>query len=205
MQMTKGTKKKTKGKASRERIIDAARKLFCSNGFHATTTAELTAEAKVGISQIYRIFASKDDIVLAIVEQRMRAMGMEMHAIFDAVKRGDLSTFDAIKTMVASLLADREVGLVFEILAESCRNPAVAERVASLATFYRDGIHHLAAFAKPGSSPAEIEAYVNLMLACLIGLYYRPVIGTTNAETSHNVACLMMRALGLPDRPLVGM
>ncbi len=203
MQTTKRAKKKTAGKASRERIIDAARKLFGSKGFHATTTSELTAEAKVSIAQVYRVFASKDDIVIAIVEQRMRAMGMEMHAIFDAVKRGDLSTFDAMKTMVASLLDDREVGLVFEILAESCRNPAVAERVTSLTTFYRDGIYHLAAFAKPDSSPAEIEAYVNVMLACLVGLYYRPVLGTTNAETSHNVACLMMRALRLPDQPLI--
>ena len=76
---------------------------------------------RVSIAQIYRVFASKDDIVIAIVEQRMRAMGMEMHAIFDAVKRGELSTFEAMKAMVASLLADREVGLVFEILAEAGR------------------------------------------------------------------------------------
>jgi TetR/AcrR family transcriptional regulator, repressor for uid operon len=203
MQTTKRAKKKTKGEASRERIIEAARKLFGSKGFHATTTAELTAEAKVSIAQIYRVFASKNDIVIAIVEQRMRAMGMEMHAIFDAVKRGDLSTFDAMKTMAAALLDDREVGLVFEILAEACRNPAVAERVASLTTFYRDGIYHLAAFARPDSPPTEIEAYVNVMLACLVGLYYRPVLGTTNAQTSHNVACLMMRALRLPDPPLI--
>ena len=203
MQTTKRGPKKIKGEASRERIINAARKLFGSKGFHATTTAELTAEAKVSIAQIYRVFASKDDIVIAIVEQRMRAMGIEMHAIFDAVKRGELSTFEAMKAMVASLLADREVGLVFEILAEAGRNPAVAERVASLTTFYREGIHHLAVFARPDSSPAEIEAYVNVMLACLIGLYYRPVLSTTNAETSHNVACLMMRALHLPDQPLI--
>jgi TetR/AcrR family transcriptional repressor of uid operon len=203
MPTVKRAQKKTKGESSRERIIDAARKLFGSKGFHATTTAELTAEARVSIAQIYRVFASKEDIVIAIVEQRMRAMGIEMHAIFDAVKRGDLSTFEALKAMVASLLDDREVGLVFEILAESCRNPAVAERVASLTTFYRDGIYHLAAFAKPDGSPAEIEAYVNVVLACLIGLYYRPVLKTSNAETSHNVACLMMRALRLPDQPLI--
>ena len=203
MQTSKVSKKRTEGKTSRQRIIDAARKLFCASGFHATTTAELTAEAKVSIAQIYRIFSSKDDIVIAIVEQRMRAMGLEMHAIFDAVKRGDLSTFDAIKAMTNSLLDDSEEGLAFEILAETCRNPAVAERVANLATFYRDGIRRLAMFAKPDCSPAELEAYVTVMGACLIGLYYRPLISTTAAETSHNVACVMMRALGLPDQPFI--
>jgi TetR/AcrR family transcriptional regulator, repressor for uid operon len=200
MTKTKDAKKNTKGTASRERIIDAARKLFGSSGFHATTTAELTAESGVGIAQVYRIFASKDDIVIAIVEQRMSAMVAEMHAIFDAVRSGDLSTFDGIKAMAATVLDDQEVGLVFEILAESYRNPAVAEHVAKLAKFYRDEIRHLAVFAKPDSAPAELEAYVDVMLACLVGLYYRPVLGTTNAETSHNVACVMMRALGLADK-----
>jgi TetR/AcrR family transcriptional regulator, repressor for uid operon len=200
MTTTKGAKKNSKGTASRERIIDAARKLFGTNGFHATTTAELTAESRVGIAQVYRIFASKDDIVIAIVEQRMSAMVADMHAIFDAVRGGDLSTFDGIKAMAATVLDDQEVGLVFEILAESCRNPAVAEHVARLATFYRDEIRRLAMFAKPDSSPAELEANVDVMLACLVGLYYRPVLGTTNAETSHNVACVMMRALGLADK-----
>jgi TetR/AcrR family transcriptional repressor of uid operon len=200
MPMTKSAKKGSKRNASRERIIDAARKLFGTSGFHATTTAELTAASEVSIAQIYRIFASKDDIVIAIVEQRMSLMVAEMHAIFDAVKGGDLSTFDGIKAMAASLLNDQEVGLVFEILAESYRNPAVAEHVTRLATFYRDEIRHLAEFAKPDSSPVELDAYADVMLACLIGLYYRPVIGTTNAETSHNVACVMMRALGLADK-----
>jgi TetR/AcrR family transcriptional regulator, repressor for uid operon len=201
MPTTKGARKNNTKKESRERVIDAARKLFGTTGFHATTTAELTAASEVSIAQIYRIFASKDDIVIAIVEQRMSLMVAEMHAIFDAVRGGDLSTFDGIKAMAASLLNDQEVGLVFEILAESYRNPTVAEHVTRLATFYRDEIRRLAEFAKPDSAPAELDAYADVMLACLIGLYYRPVIGTKDAETSYNVACVMMRALGLAEEP----
>ena len=130
-------------------------------------------------------------------------MVAELDNIFDSLKNGDLSTFDAIKAMATALLDDPDVGLVLEIMAESSRNPAVAERLTSLTTFYREGIRRLAMFAKPDSSPAELDAYVNVMLACFIGLYYRPLIGTANEEISHNVACLMMRALGLPDQQLV--
>jgi AcrR family transcriptional regulator len=203
MQTDKDAKKKVKGKASRERILDAAEKLFGSKGFHGTTTAELTAESGVSIAQIYRTFTSKDDIVIVITEQRMLNIGTELHVIFDAMKRGDLSIFDALKAMISSLLNDKDVSLVFEILAESCRNPAVAEHVEGRATAYRDEMRRFAAFAKPDSSPAEIEAFVNVMFSCLFGLYYRPVITTTDEETSHNVACLMMRALGLPDQPFI--
>ena len=201
--MNEGGRKNRKKEESKERILDAARKLFGSKGFHATTTAELQAESQVSIAQIYRTFSSKDEIVVTITERRMSAMAQEMHAITDAAKHGDIPMFDALKAMVMSLLNDSEVGLVFEILAESCRNPSVAERVASMATFYRNELRALAEFAKPDSSEIELEAYLNVILACLTGLYYRPVISTGKAETSHNVACLLMRALGLPDQALI--
>ena len=203
MQITKGIKNNAKAKASRDRVIDAASKLFGSKGFHATSMAELIAESDVGAAQIYRIFLSKSDIVIAIVERRMNASLAVVNDIFDSVRRGNLSTFGAIKDMIAALLDDSEVDLVLEIMAESCRNPAVAEHLTSLTTVYRDGIRRLAVFAKPDSSLAELDAYVNLTFACFTGLLYRPVIKTTNEETSHNVACLLMRALGLADQPLV--
>jgi len=202
--MTQAAKNTVKKKSSRERIIEAARNLFGSKGFHATTTAELTAEAKVSIAQVYRLFESKHDIVIAIVEQRMNANLAEIHDIFESVKRGEVSAADAIKALIAYSLNDPESGLVFEILAESYRNPSVAERLATLVTFHRDGIRRLATLANPDSSPSQLDAYVTLVSACLTGLFYhRPVTKAKSDEMNHNVTCLMLRALGLEDQALV--
>lgn len=191
------------GESPHERIISAARRLFGTKGFFATTTAELASEASVSIGQIYRLFSGKDDIILAIVEDNVRARVAKMHAIFDAMEAGDLDMFDALKAIIEISLHDPERGLSFEILAEAWRNPPVAERLDSLTDFYRDGVRRLAALARPNVSAAELDAYVNVMMACFIGFGQR----TSNSPpvdaeaTSHGAACLLIKALGLaqPD------
>lgn len=187
------------GASPRERIIDAARRLFGTKGFHATTTAILASEASVSVGQIYRLFSGKDDIVLVIVEDNVRARVAKMHTIFDAVEGGEMVMFDALKAIIELSLHDPDRGLSFEILAEACRNPSVADRVDQLTDFYRDGVRRLAALARPDVSAAELDAYVNVMMACFIGFGHR----TSNSPsidvetTSHGAACLIMSALDL--------
>src|SRR3546814_8527517 len=90
----------------------------------------------------------------------------------------------------------------YEILAEAVRMPLVAERFEAQTAFYREGIRRLAALARPDVSSAELEAYSDIMMACFIGLGHRTAVSPpVDAEaTSHNTACLMMRALGLAEQ-----
>src|SRR5690606_26593701 len=113
----------------RERIINAARRLFGAKGFHPTTTAELAAEASVSMGQIYRHFDAKSDIVLAIVEKNVHARLAQMDAIFDTVERGKCSIFDAFKAISEISLVLDDGSLSYEILAEAVRNASVAERL----------------------------------------------------------------------------
>lgn len=192
-------RKYAQGESPRERIIDAARRLFGSKGFYATTTAELASEASVSVGQIYRLFMAKDDIILAIVEDNVRGRVAKMHAIFDAVEGSELAMFDALKAITELSLRDPGRGLSFEILAKACRNPSVAERLEPLSEFYRDGIRRLAALARPDVSAADLDAYVDIMMACFIGFGHQASDSPSiDVDTkSHNAACLMMRALGL--------
>ena len=203
MQTANAPKKHSKAQSTRERIINAARKLVDLKGFHAMTTAELAAEAGVNIALIYRHFSSKEDIVLTIAEQDFEMHIAQRTAIFDAVKRGELSVFDAIKSFAYTRLTHHEVGLFFEILAESCRNRPVAERFGAMTEMYRDGIRYLAVLARPDAPAKKLDTYVDLMIACFIGLGYRPAIGIADnpEETSYEVANLLMTALGLAEQP----
>jgi AcrR family transcriptional regulator len=187
----------------RQRIIKAARKLFDAKGFHATTTAALATEAAVSVGQIYRLFESKDDVVIALVEENMQARVAEMHAIFGAVERGEHSVFDAIKAIASTSIIKSDGGLSFEILAEAYRNPPVAERLTALVNFYRDGVRQLVALTRPDVRAGELEAYVEIMMACFFGLGHRTLIGMTRDfdQISHETACLLMRALGAQDQP----
>ena len=198
MQMTEASKKNAKAQPTRERILDAAHKLFNTKGFHVMTTAELAAEAGVNIALIYRHFSSKDDIVLTVVEQKVNADIAERDAIYDAVRHGELSLFDAIKTVAYKRLTDADIGLFFEILAESCRNPVMAERMGVLTAKYRETIRHIASLVRPDAPLDKLEVYIDVMIACIIGLGYRPAIGIADAEeTSSEIARLFVTTLGV--------
>src|SRR3546814_4344628 len=104
--MNRVSRKYAEGESPRERIVNAARRLFGSKGFYATTTAELAVEAAVSIVQIYRLFTGKDDIILAIVEETVRVRFAGMDAIFYAVDRVDLAMFAAIQAIAGRQLDD---------------------------------------------------------------------------------------------------
>src|SRR3546814_10916427 len=85
---------------------------------------------------------------------------------------------------------------------EAYRNFPVAERLTALVDYYRSGVRQLAALTRPDVTAGELEAYVDIMMACFFGLGHRTLIGTARDvdKISHETACLLMRALGAPDQ-----
>ncbi len=58
-----------RGRKRRERIIDAATGLFDAQGFHATSIDEIGAAAGITGPGLYRHFAGKDEILLAVFDR----------------------------------------------------------------------------------------------------------------------------------------
>jgi AcrR family transcriptional regulator len=58
MRVTAETKAKT-----RERILEAAQKLFAGQGFEATTTRDVAREAGIATGTLFNYFATKEDIL----------------------------------------------------------------------------------------------------------------------------------------------
>jgi AcrR family transcriptional regulator len=54
---------------ARERILDAAARLFREEGIHATSVDRVIAEADVAPMTVYRHFAGKDELVTATLER----------------------------------------------------------------------------------------------------------------------------------------
>lgn len=54
----------------RAQIIAAARACFARQGFHRTTLQDVFAEAGLSAGCVYNYFQSKDDLILAIAEER---------------------------------------------------------------------------------------------------------------------------------------
>jgi AcrR family transcriptional regulator len=56
--------------SARERVLTAAYELFSQRGIHAVGTEEVIARAGVAKATLYRHFATKNDLVLAVLERR---------------------------------------------------------------------------------------------------------------------------------------
>lgn len=188
--------------ARRRQVLDAAIRSFRRHGFHATTVAEIAAEAGMSVGHIYRYFAGKDEIIQAIVRQDLEEAlaGMaEVEASGQDVYRALVDGFDSAAGR--SLDLDR-AALMVEIRAEAARNPTVAEVVRKADRVLRANLARVLAASKPdGWSDADIAARVEVMALVFEGLPLR-VISHPDLDRAALFALIRrLLAAVLLDRP----
>lgn len=114
--------------ARRQQIMDGARNCFAQKGFHASSMSMISAEAGVSIANIYQYFETKDDLILALVGEELKS---DM-AVIDMIGQAP-SLREGLEQVVQYLAgegcSEGGVQLRLEVLAESFRNPVVAEEV----------------------------------------------------------------------------
>ncbi|MEO3781839.1 helix-turn-helix domain-containing protein [Actinocorallia sp. B10E7] len=64
----------------RTQILDAARRCFIRNGFHATSMRDVTAEARVSFTGVTRYFRGRDEVIAAFADETEA----EVHRVFAA-------------------------------------------------------------------------------------------------------------------------
>ncbi len=79
----------------RQRLIDAACKLFVSNGYVESTVSDLAKEATVGKGTFYTYFRSKEEIVEAIIDEGMAELFEMINHSRLVAKESGKSTFRA--------------------------------------------------------------------------------------------------------------
>jgi AcrR family transcriptional regulator len=85
-----------KGKRRRERIIEAATRLFHESGYHATGIDEIGRAAGITGPGVYRHFASKDEILMVVLDR----IWMRLRQGLDAA--GDLDDAEALEILIAT-------------------------------------------------------------------------------------------------------
>jgi AcrR family transcriptional regulator len=89
---TGSTYRQLQAEATRDRIADAARRLFAGTGYGSTSIEAIAAEAGVGVRTVYSAFGSKREILSHICERwlahaRARERAAEVMAERDHVRR----------------------------------------------------------------------------------------------------------------------
>lgn len=119
---SRGARARPTREQTRRRVLDAAYAVFAARGIAASSLAEIAAEAQMTKGAIYSNFAGKDDLVLALMEERALA---RMTSAADRM----------------SSTADTEVGVreVGRVLVEEMHADAAWHRI--LAEYYALSAH----------------------------------------------------------------
>ena len=128
--------------ARRDQILNAARRCFLRDGFHATSMQDLFAEAGLSSGAVYRYFASKDEVIIAIAEDNMRGV-VEMIRAVAARSPGrpaGATLADILQIVRARDAADGLGKIALLVWAEALRSPVIAARFKVMLTQMRAGL-----------------------------------------------------------------
>ncbi len=144
----------------RAQILDAARRCFLRDGFHATSMQDLFGEARLSSGAVYRYFGGKEEMILAIAEDNMRDVADLIHTI---AGEGRESFGAALADVIEVLRAKHETqglgALAVQVWAEAGRNPALRERFAALLARNRDALVEATRhYQQLGHLPADVDA-----------------------------------------------
>jgi AcrR family transcriptional regulator len=144
--------------ARRVQILDAARRCFMRNGFHATSMADVLAEAGLSAGAVYRYFPGKNHLILAIAGQTVP----QLLERFDTLIGADpVPTPAAAMARVLEIIepyVDREMRLAVSVWGEALRDPDVGAAVAQVYRAVRGGFVELARRLRDaGHLPADTD------------------------------------------------
>lgn len=117
--------------ANSERILHAARTVFGARGYHAATIEEIADEAGLSNGAIYYNFQNKEDLFLALLDQRRdERLDHARHAIEASGPANDRELDSEAADITRSFKESREWRLLLlEFVAYGARNPSFAERL----------------------------------------------------------------------------
>lgn len=184
----------------RELILGAARACFIQEGFQGASVSSIAKGAGVSVANLYQYFKSKEDIILAIVEDNLQSDLTLIKSILEAEQFID-GLDKALRSAVDSGEND---ALRLQILAEGSRNSYVARRiavaegkaVAALSQVIKD-----ASAREKIASDFDPEKLASLLLCFVEGWFGRKTIGLVDFENHRDtILQFISYALGI-DSP----
>jgi AcrR family transcriptional regulator len=148
--------------ARREQIVDAAVVRFAENGFQATGMAEVIAESGLSAGAVYRYFASKDELIRAIVDRVMAEAAGRFDQWLAASDDTDPAEAVAAAVDLVTTVATRGpvdmTRVAVQAWAEALRNPTIHDVARDAYTSIRGRLQELAVRARQaGRLPADAD------------------------------------------------
>jgi AcrR family transcriptional regulator len=182
----------------RRQILDAALRCFSRDGFHATTTADIVRESGVSQGTLYLYFATKDDIVVALADDRHQG-----EAFLNALAESEPDPLEGLFLLIElygrgltdAKRADlRRVGI--QGWAEALRSPRIQASIVDGLRPVREAIAHLVARGQAaGQIRGDVDpaAMASILIAACQGLVLQVTWG--EAIELHAVGTLLRQMI----------
>lgn len=135
MTRTTGARRRVKGKpsATRERLLDAAERLFARHGLDAVSVRDITRAADANLGAITYHFGTMRKLIVAVFDRRMAPLARQRLEALDALERaagkGPLPLEGVLEAMfrpaVMEAMDGERTGIVFgKLMARSMMDPS---------------------------------------------------------------------------------
>ncbi|GAA3945782.1 TetR/AcrR family transcriptional regulator [Microbacterium soli] len=135
---------------ARNRILDAAERLFARHGFDGTSTAHLARAAGVPKGLLFYYFPTKPDILTTLLDERLTAAAWEPGPL---VVAGD--PVRTLLNLADRVRSDRDAsGVLRDVIWHEAR---IRPEVRAVLSRYRHSLHDAITSALRASVPAVVE------------------------------------------------
>lgn len=177
---------------TRERILDAAQRLFARHGFGSTSTKAIADEAGVAAGLVFYYFPSKQALLDTIITER--SFERELHAILDAANPGDLrATLRDLGLGFLHVLRERrEVGQI--LLRTLSSEPEVTNHLQALLgdSFVRLSDYLIATIGPDRIDGPHARALARAFMASIVfATFVLPPVGDGDAFIDHTLDVLL--------------
>jgi AcrR family transcriptional regulator len=125
---SQGRTREQKRAANRQRLLDAALKVFSERGYHAATIEEIAVESGLSNGALYYNFRNKEDLFLALFDQRIEARIGAVERTFGSGAGSDGESASQVQAAAMQGVRDidnpKEWAMFFEFVAHAARAPA---------------------------------------------------------------------------------
>jgi AcrR family transcriptional regulator len=163
----------------RRAILQASKLLFAQKGFYGTAISDIVRETGMTVGTIYTYFASKDEIVRAIVDEGWS----ELYSRLERDLGAAVSPEDKLRLLIERFLPEvvAEVDLISILLSEAVTYTRLEEKVERLTDFVFSLTRSLTAGGRP------LEAFTRQSLRTALVVIFLGIMSTAKIARASSI------------------
>jgi AcrR family transcriptional regulator len=191
---------------TRQHLLDAAAIVFTRNGFHGSSLDEVAATAGFTKGAVYSNFKSKDDLFLALLDDRQERQAAAFERELDAGPRDEADELPRIRELVSKMWDDDWSVLYLEFVLYAARNPKARSKLAASTRKVHEHIERMieTGYVRAGTTPRfPPHSLATISMAIFDGLGIDRIVdpSTVTDETLHMILTFLYSSIGVDAEP----